>query len=260
MLIEAPELSGLKSVRHAFFTREGGVSSGIYTSLNGGLGSSDTPDNVQENRRRMAECLGVTEPNLVSLYQIHSDKVVVAETPWGAPRPQADAMVTKVPGIALGISTADCGPVLFVDPHHGVIGAAHAGWKGAIGGILEATIAEMEKLGAERRTITAVLGPCISQKNYEVGSEFRDRFIEKTAENSRYFNRSSKDGYFLFDLKGYIAGRMVVAEIGNFHDLGLCTYADEQRFFSFRRATHRQEPDYGRQISAICLTDASVSK
>jgi len=253
MFIEAPELSSLATIRHAFFTRRGGASRGIYSSLNGGLGSGDDPANVLENRRRMSEILGVEEPMLVSLYQIHSPTVIVVEKPWSSPRPQADAMVSRVPGIALGISTADCGPVLFADPVNGVIGAAHAGWKGAIGGVLEATIAEMEKLGAVREAIVAVLGPTISQSAYEVGPEFADKFRNDDRANDRFFKESGKPGHFLFDLPGYIAKRMAGAGIGGFSDIGCCTYGDEEKFYSYRRATHRNEPDYGRLISAIRL-------
>jgi len=255
MFIEAPELASYPNLRHAFFTRQGGVSEGIYAGLNGGLGSSDDPMRVAENRRRMAEDLGVSPESLVSLHQVHSAKAVVVEQPWPREaRPQADGMATRVPGLALGISTADCGPVLFADPHAGVVGAAHAGWRGALTGVLESTIDAMESLGARRQSIIAVLGPTISQAAYEVGAEFIVRFREESPENERFFRPSDKPGHFMFDLPGYIAARMARTGIGEFADLGHCTYSDEGRFFSFRRATHRGEPDYGRLISAIRLT------
>jgi len=253
MKIEAPALSQLAGVRHAFFTREGGVSTGIYKSLNGGLGSSDDPQHIVENRRRMAERIGVSSEALLSLYQIHSAEVVVAERPWTGERPRADAMVTRVPGLALGISTADCGPLLFADGEAGVVGAAHAGWKGALSGILEATLASMEGLGARRERTRIVLGPTIGPQAYEVGPEFVARFRNADPENDRFF-QSGHEGHAFFDLPAYIAMRARTAGVGAFVDLALCTYSDEQRFFSYRRATHRGEPDYGRLIAAIALT------
>ncbi|MGO4705491.1 peptidoglycan editing factor PgeF [Microvirga sp. 2MCAF38] len=253
MFIEAPELASYSNIKHAFFTRQGGVSQGIYTSLNGGLGSSDEPSNIAENRRRMTVDLDVASDALLSLYQIHSADVVVADGPWTGERPKADAMVTKVPGIALGISTADCGPVLFCDPEASVIGAAHAGWKGALTGVLEATIGAMENLGARREHIVAVLGPTISQAAYEVGADFVERFAEMDSDNRRFFIPSIREGHAQFDLPAYIGSRLGAAGIGEFADLGLCTYSDEERFYSYRRTTHRKEPDYGRLISAITL-------
>ncbi|WP_112662688.1 peptidoglycan editing factor PgeF [Microvirga flavescens] len=252
MFIEAPELASYPNIKHAFFTRQGGVSQGIYASLNGGLGSSDDPANIAENRRRMAADLDVGSA-LLSLYQVHSADVVTVEGPWTGERPKADAMVTNVPGLALGISTADCGPVLFCDPETGVIGAAHAGWKGALTGVLEATIGAMENLGADRESIVAVLGPTISQAAYEVGADFVERFAEHDADNRRFFVPSIREGHAQFDLPAYIGARLEAAGIGEFADLGLCTYSDEGRFYSYRRTTHRKEPDYGRLISAITL-------
>jgi YfiH family protein len=255
MFIEAPELSSHSSVRHAFFTREGGVSQGIYASLNGGIGSSDDPACIAENRRRMTEQLALAPTSLVSLYQIHSATAVFVEEPWSAQnRPRADAMATRVPGLALGISTADCGPLLFADPENGVVGAAHAGWKGAFTGVVEATVAAMEELGAERSGIVAVLGPTIGPDAYEVGPEFSRNFVEEDAANERFFRPSGREGHALFDLPAYIAVRVERAGIGEFADLRLCTYSDETRFFSYRRATHRGEQDYGRLIAAIALT------
>jgi purine-nucleoside/S-methyl-5'-thioadenosine phosphorylase / adenosine deaminase len=255
MYVEAPALAALPRIRHAFFTREGGVSGGIYASLNGGIGSSDSQDHVRENRARMARHLGVEPDALASLYQVHSPDVVVVERAWGAgERPKADAMVTNRPRLALGISTADCGPVLFADPEAGVIGAAHAGWRGAFTGILEATLEAMERLGARRERIVAALGAMISAEAYEVGPEFVARFTESAPDNARYFAPSGREGHALFDLPAFIADRMRAAGVRYFEDLGLCTYADEARFYSYRRTTHRGEPDYGRLISAIALT------
>jgi YfiH family protein len=253
-MIHAPSLSALPNVRHAFFTREGGVSHGIYASLNGGLGSRDAAENVQENRSRMAAALGVAPARFLTCYQIHSPNVVVADTPWARDAtPEADAIVTREVGLAIGVLTADCGPVLFADAEAGVIGAAHSGWKGALGGVLEATIEAMEKLGAKRGSIRAALGPLIRQDNYEVGPEFVARYTAEDPDNARYFRPSQKPDHAMFDLPSYIAARMARAGVG-FEDLALCTYADPQRFFSYRRTTHRAEPDYGRHVNAIVLT------
>jgi YfiH family protein len=254
MFIQAPALSSQSNIHHAFFTREGGVSKGIYASLNGGVGSSDDPEKVQENRRRMAEALSVAPDALISVYQVHSPDAVVVEGPWATERPKADAMVTSVPGLALGVTTADCGPVLFADAQARVIGAAHAGWRGAVTGVLESTIAAMERLGAKRENIIAVLGPTISQKAYEVGPDFIERFSKEAPGHERFLKEAERHAHAMFDLPGFIGARLGAAGIGAFTDLGLCTYSDEERFFSYRRTTHRQEPDYGRLISAIALT------
>lgn len=254
MFITAPTLASLSPIRHAFFTRQNGVSDGLYASLNGGLGSSDDPASVQENRRRMAEELRVASDALISVHQVHSPDAVLVEGPWTGERPRADAMATRVPGIALGITTADCGPVLFADPEAGVIGAAHAGWRGAATGVLESTVEAMERLGARRSRIVAVLGPTISQAAYEVGPDFIARFAVENPGNERFFRSGEKPGHAMFDLPGFIGRRLEAAGIGEFTDLGLCTYCDEERFFSYRRTTHRSEPDYGRLISAIALT------
>ncbi len=255
MLIESPQLSSLPGIRHAFFTREGGVSTGLYASLNGGLGSSDEPGRVAENRRRMTDHLGLPSDALVSVYQVHSPEAVVVERPWSRnERPRADAMVTRVPGLALGITTADCGPVLFADAEARIVGAAHAGWRGALGGVLEATLAAMERLGAERSRTVAVLGPMIRQDAYEVGPELVDQFRKADRGNERFFRPAGRDGHALFDLPGYLRARLAAAGVGEVADLGLCTYTDEGRFYSYRRATHRGESDYGRLISAIALT------
>ncbi|HEY0235594.1 MAG TPA: peptidoglycan editing factor PgeF [Afipia sp.] len=253
MKITSSTLSALPGVRHAFFTREGGVSEGIYQSLNGGLGSKDNPAHVAENRRRMAQALDVAPSHFLTVFQVHSADVAVATQPWdAASRPRADAMVTNTPGVALGVTTADCGPILFADPHARVIGAAHAGWKGALGGVLEATIAAMEKLGAKSDNIIAVIGPLIRQQSYEVGPEFVARFKEADAANAHFFIPSSREDHAMFDLAGYIHARLKRAGIATLGDIGLCTYADP-RFFSYRRSVHRAEPDYGRNIHAIVL-------
>jgi polyphenol oxidase len=254
MFIEAPELASYPNLHHAFFTRRGGVSEGVYASLNGGLGSSDDPARVAENRRRMTEELGLAPEALISVHQVHSADAVIVEGPWTGERPRADGMATAVPGMALGITTADCGPVLFADPHVGVIGAAHAGWRGAASGILEATIEAMERLGARRHKIVAVLGPTISQAAYEVGPEFVATLTGLDPDNERFFRPGERSDHAMFDLPGYIGMRLEAAGVGEFANLGLCTYSDEERFFSYRRTTHRGEPDYGRLISAIAFT------
>jgi YfiH family protein len=239
------------TIVHGFFGRTGGVSSGIYASLNCGPGSGDEPTAIGQNRDRVAKRLGA---QLVTLYQIHSDKAVAVTAPWGDDRPQADAMATAAPGVALGILTADCAPVLFADRHAGVIGAAHAGWKGALGGVIESVLAAMEKLGADRDRIVAAIGPCIAQNNYEVGAEFRDRFADIDSANDRFFIPSDKPDHFRFALEGYVVHRLTAAGISSIEPLHADTYAREADFFSFRRTTHRREPNYGRQISAIALT------
>jgi len=251
---EATSLAALAGIRHAFFTREGGVSGGIYATLNAGVGSKDNQEHVAENRARMATALGVTPDALLTPYQIHSAGVVVAETPWTpATRPRADAVVTRTPGLAIGVSTADCGPVLLADPDARVIGAAHAGWRGAFAGVTDAAIAIMETLGARRERIVAAVGPLIRQANYEVGAELLENFRMADADNMRFFQPSAQPGHFMFDLPGYVAARLARAGIGAIEDLGACTYADPQHFFSYRRATHRGEPDYGRHVNAIVL-------
>ena len=255
-MLQAASLSTLARIRHAFFTRSGGVSQGVYASLNGGVGSNDAPAKVAENRARMAAALGVKPDHLLTAYQIHSPDVVVADKPWTLEnRPRADAIVTRTPRLAIGVSTADCGPLLLADAEAGVIGAAHAGWRGALTGVIEAAIAAMETLGAERSRIVAALGPTIRQPNYEVGPEFVARFLAADADNSRFFAASERAGHAMFDLAGYIADRVQRAGIVNFEDLGLCNYAEPERFFSYRRTTKQGEPDYGRHINAIALAD-----
>jgi polyphenol oxidase len=253
-MLRAASLAALRQVRHAFFARGGGVSGGLYASLNGGAGSDDAPAAVAENRARMAAALGVAPHCLVTAYQVHSPDAVVVDRPWTAQeRPRADAIVTRTPGLAVGVTTADCGPVLLADEAAGVVGAAHAGWRGAATGVLEATIAAMERCGARRERIVAALGPMIRQPNYEVGPEFVARFEADDPANARFFRPSPRPDHGLFDLPGYIAARLAAAGIGAIEDLGPCTYGDETRFFSYRRSVHRREPDYGRHISAIAL-------
>ena len=255
MKIEAASLS-LIGIRHAFFTRAGGVSGGLYESLNGGTGSRDDAGNVAQNRARMAAALGVEPGRLLTAYQIHSPTVVVAETPWSHDdRPRADAIVTRLRALAIGVTTADCGPVLLADPQAGVIGAAHAGWRGALAGVIEATVAAMEELGAARRQIRAAIGPMIRHSNYEVGADLIARFAAEDRASSRFFAPASRDGHALFDLAGYVAARLERAGVGHIEDVGLCTYAEAERFFSYRRATHRAEADYGRHVNAIALAD-----
>ncbi|MGO9398786.1 MAG: peptidoglycan editing factor PgeF [Xanthobacteraceae bacterium] len=255
MIIHAETLK-IAGIRHAFFTREGGVSGGLYSSLNGGVGSRDHAGHIAENRARMAAALDVEPHCFLTAYQVHSPEVAVAETPWPVEaRPRADAIVTRTVGLAIGVTTADCGPVLFADPAARVVGAAHAGWRGALSGVVEATVAAMERLGATRGRIRAVLGPMIRQGNYEVGPDFIGRFAAEDAGSADFFRPAAREGHALFDLAGYIAARLNRAGVQQIEDLGFCTYAEPARFFSFRRTTHRAEPDYGRHVNAIALAD-----
>jgi YfiH family protein len=253
MKLESPLLSAVPGLRHAFFSRQGGVSNGVYTTLNGGIGSNDDPANVNENRRRMAEQIGVTPERLLTAYQVHSPEVVVASGAWDMEsRPRADAIVTRAQGLAIGITAADCGPILLVEPNARVIGAAHAGWKGALTGIVESAVDAMEKLGAERSAIVAAIGPLIRQQSYEVGSEFVERFIETDAESALFFLPAARERHAMFDLAGFIRRRLENAGVLLIDDIGIDTYSDE-RFFSYRRSVHRGEADYGRHIHAIAL-------
>ena len=249
-ILRAGNLSGHAGIAHGFFGRGGGVSHGIYASLNCGLGSRDDIAHVVENRRRVQSALGAAA--ISTLYQVHSAKAVIVDQPWTT-GPEADAMATTTKGIALAILSADCAPVLFADSEAGVIGAAHAGWKGALGGIVESAISAMEQLGAQRARIAAAIGPCISQANYEVDDAFRERFAEADAANARFFAVGSRAGHHQFDLEGFVADRLSRAGVDNVSRLSRCTYANEAEFYSFRRATHRREKDYGREISAIVL-------
>ncbi|WP_018183716.1 peptidoglycan editing factor PgeF [Kaistia granuli] len=254
MKITADALSALPGIRHGFFTRRGGVSDGIYASLNCGVGSADERAHVLENRARVTAELGVPPGQLATPYQVHSPDVVIVDKIWPTgDGPKADAVVTNRSGIAIGVGTADCGPVLFADGEAGVVGAAHAGWKGAFTGVLEATVAAMESLGARRERIVAVLGPTISKSAYEVGPEFRARFLEAGESNAAYFTPSPRADHHQFDLPAYIGMRLRTAGLGTVGDLALCTYADPDRFFSYRRTTHAGEPDYGRLLHAISI-------
>ncbi|MBY6240932.1 polyphenol oxidase family protein [Methylosinus sp. Sm6] len=244
----------LPGVAHAFFTRAGGVSDGVYASLNGGVGSRDDPVRVGENRARMARRLGVAAERLLVPYQIHSNEALYVAEPWqDEARPRCDGLVTDVVGLALGVTGADCGMLLFVDARAGVIGACHAGWKGAIFGMIEATLAAMERRGARRADIHVALGPAIARESYEVGPEFVERFRAEDPAHAGFFAPSTREGHCLFDLPGFIATRVTRAEVASFVDLRIDTYANETRCFSYRRSVHRVEPDYGRLVSAIAL-------
>lgn len=255
MLIQSPALAALRRVRHAFFTREGGVSEGVYASLNGGLGSNDDAVHVAENRKRMTAALEVAEGAFAVAFQVHSPDAVVATHPWTREgRPRADAVVTATPGLAVGVTVADCGPVLLADESAGVVGAVHAGWRGALDGVIESGIAAMEKLGAVRPRIVAAIGPLIRKESYEVGPEFVARFRADDPGNRCYFSVAEQPGHAMFDLPGYIARKLLIARVGTIQDLGLDTYSDETHFFSYRRSLHHKEADYGRMVAAIALT------
>lgn len=252
--IEADCLLDCAGIRHGFFTREGGVSAGLYESLNCGLGSRDEAAAVLENRARVARHLGAASHEVVTLYQVHTAIALVVDTL--VPRdslPKADAIVTKTPGLAIGALAADCAPVLLADPEARVIGAAHAGWRGAVAGVVEAAITTMISVGAARHRIVAAVGPCINQADYEVGPEFETELLGLDPANARYF-KGCVGARPHFDLPGYVAGRLAAAHIGTVEISAPCTYANESKFFSYRRSQHRSEADYGRQISAILLT------
>ncbi|MFD1329560.1 peptidoglycan editing factor PgeF [Mycoplana ramosa] len=240
------------SVLHGFFTRRGGVSDGIYAGLNVGLGSADDRERVIENRARVGQWFGAIPDRLATVHQVHSPDVVTVDENFSGERPTADALVTATPGLVIGVLTADCGPVLFADPDAGVIGAAHAGWKGALAGVLENTVAAMEKLGASRSRIVAGLGPSISRRHYEVGPEFVERFLGTNPAYAEFFSPSERQGHAMFDLPGLTLKRLAEAGI-EAENLDICTYPAEADYFSYRRTVHRKEPDYGRQISAIML-------
>ncbi len=247
-ILTSPLLDG---VRHGFFSRRGGASSGIFAGLNCGGGSSDQSAIVEMNRSRVAEAMGVGLPHLVTVHQTHSADAVAVDGPLGE-KPRADGIVTATPGVALAVLTADCQPVLMADRDAGVIGAAHAGWRGAVDGVLEATLGAMESLGARRDRIHAVIGPTISQANYEVGEEFFDRFMAEDPANGRFFIHGA-GGKFLFDLPSYGLMRLRAAGVAEAEWIGHCTYGDADRFFSYRRSVHQGEADYGRLISVIRL-------
>lgn len=251
--VETIRSAALVGVAHGFLGRRGGVSRGIVAGLNVGLGADDDDAAVAENRRRAVEAV-LPGARLATVYQVHSPDAVLVDEPWPEDaRPRADAMVTDRPGILLGIVTADCAPVLFADAEAGVIGAAHAGWRGAHGGVVEATLDLMEQLGARRDRVAAAIGPAIAQASYEVDAPFRAHFEQTDA----HLFGAGREGHWQFDLEGYVAQRLVRAGVSRIDPLGLDTYTDEARFFSYRRATHRGEPNYGRQISLIGLLAAS---
>jgi YfiH family protein len=250
--VEVIQASALEGVAHGFLGRRGGVSAGIHAGLNVGWGSDDERAAIAGNRARAVEAV-LPGATLVTVHQVHSADVVTVTAPWGDDaRPRADALVTDRPGLLLGVLTADCAPVLLADAAAGVIGAAHAGWKGALAGVSDATNATMEALGALRERIAAAVGPCIAQASYEVDDDFEARFVVADTFNARFF-RMGREGHAWFDLEGYVAARLATAGVGTVEKLGLDTYADKSRFFSYRRATHRGEPGYGRQIALIGL-------
>lgn len=250
--VQGRMLAAQRGVAHGFFGRQGGVSEGLYASLNTGFGSDDRAEAVGENRRRIAAALDVAPENLITAHQIHSADVVVVDAPPTNP-PHGDALVTRTPGLLLGVLAADCGPVLLADAQAGVIGAAHAGWKGALAGVTDAAIAAMTELGARPAAITAAIGPCISQAEYEVGPEFIARFCEADPNNARFFHHGRGDRSH-FDLKGYLAARLMAAGVTRIDVLGDCTCAQDTAYFSNRRRTRRGEPDYGRNLSVIALS------
>jgi polyphenol oxidase len=246
---------GSGAIRHAFFTRQGGVSKGVYASLNCGFGSGDDPADVARNRAIAADTLGLAAERLITCHQIHSPTVLTVEQPWRREEaPRADGMVTRRPGIALGVLAADCAPVLFADANAGIIGAAHGGWRGALTGVMEATVAAMTALGAERARIHAGIGPCIGPDSYEVGPEFPGRFAEIDVASDAFFVLATRPGHFRFDLPGYIAHRLARIGLGAVADVGCDTLADPARFFSYRRACLAGERDYGRALAAIALS------
>ena len=252
MLTSGP-LNSLEGIRHGFFTREGGVSEGLYASLNCGLGSGDDPARVTENRARVATAIDVSASSLVTCYQVHSPDVVAVDTPWApGTGPKVDAMVSQTPGVALGILTADCAPVLFADSEGRVIGAAHAGWRGALTGVLAATVKAMAVLGARSERIVAAIGPCIAQRSYEVGPEFPAPFVAADSANERFFAPAATPGKFHFDLRGFVRSELEKTGLRRVYELPHDT-CREERFFSYRRACLRGEKDYGRALSAITL-------
>lgn len=252
--ITAANLASIAGIRHGFFTRPGGASEGIYAGLNCGLGSSDDSARVLENRRRVSDHLGGKHSAVVTLYQEHGTTALAINAPADRNNlPKADAVVTGVPGLVIGVLTADCGPLLFADPEAKIVAAAHAGWRGAVGGIVESTLAEMERIGAKRSRIAAALGPCISQTAYEVGGEFEDGVVARDPSAGRFFAKTSANAKPHFDLPGYILDRLQKAGVANIVNEARCTHANESLFFSYRRTTQRKEPDYGRQISAIVV-------
>ena len=252
--LSASGLDGLDGVRHGFFTLRGGVSGGIHRGLNCGFGSDDDAGAVAENRRRVAAAIGA-ETGPLTVHQVHGTTVARAEGPWpDGVSPRADALVSTRPDIALGVLAADCAPVLLADASAGIVAAAHAGWKGALAGVTDAALAAMVDLGARPERVLAAVGPCIAQASYEVGPELRATFLGQAAGNAAFFHPGEREGHHHFDLQGYVAGRLAGAGIGAVARIARDTYAEEDLFFSYRRATHQGESDYGRAISVIMLT------
>jgi YfiH family protein len=254
-VLTAARLSSLRRVRHGFFTRQGGVSQGLYESLNCGLGSRDDTILVAENRARVARALSSGQERVSTLHQVHSATALLVDRPIDErPLPRADALVTRTPGVVIGALAADCTPVLFADGEAGIVAAAHAGWRGALAGVVEATIACMMEAGAQRTSIHAAIGPCINQRSYEVGPEFQEEFLNTDAGSAAFFTQAASDARPRFDLPGYIEGRLARAGLASVERQSPCTYENESLFFSYRRSQHRKEADYGRQISAIVLS------
>ncbi|MEE2996577.1 MAG: peptidoglycan editing factor PgeF [Pseudomonadota bacterium] len=256
-MIESHLFTDAPVMRHGFFTRDGGVSDGVYGSLNCGAGSSDRHENVGENKRRAVARLGIAADRLITLNQVHSANVITVKVPSEiiAKCPEADGMVTDYPGVALGILTADCAPVLLADIRAKVIGAAHAGWRGALRGVIENTVSAMEKLGAQRENISACVGPCIAQESYQVGPDFPDPFIEADPKAAMYFIPDAEPGKYRFDLRGFVLSRIGATGVTTYDTIDIDTYARDDLFFSYRRACHRGEHDYGRGLSAITLQE-----
>ncbi|GEO81463.1 peptidoglycan editing factor PgeF [Pararhodospirillum oryzae] len=253
-MITVSSLNALTNIRHGFFTRSRGVSTGDFASLNCGFGAGDADENVRRNRERALAEIEMPPEALVTVTQRHTDQVVSVTQPWGAePPPVADALVTATPRLVLGVLTADCAPVLMADPKARVVAAAHAGWRGALGGVLDNTVTAMEALGAHRRDILVGIGPCIAQRSYEVGPEFPAPFLAEDESNQMFFASARREGHYLFDLPGYVAKRLVRVGVTEVMPTPCDTFREESRFFSYRRATHQGRPTYGRLLSVIVL-------
>jgi len=251
-MIKAPVVASIEGVSHGFFTRQGGHSRGIYASLNTGLGADEDREIVLKNRQMVADALGADQ--VITPYQYHSALALVVDEAWDwQSPPKADGLVTRQKGLAIAVNTADCTPVIFADINGDIVGIAHAGWKGTVGGVLEATLAAMQSLGAKPENIVAAIGPTISQGNYEVGPEFVEQFVADNPDSAKFFVASERSGHAMFDLPGCVEDRLGRCHLKQIENLALCTYGDEEQFFSYRRMTHRGEPDYGRQMSAVCL-------
>ena len=250
MTLDVIEADDLARGKHGFFTRRGGVSTGIYASLNCGAGSNDTQQDVTSNRAKVAEYFGADPAQFLSVHQVHSAAAITVSGPFSSEKPRCDGMATATPGVVLGALSADCAPILFEDRAAGVVGAAHAGWRGALAGVAEATVDQMVSLGADRTRIHAAVGPCLSQRNYEVGPEFFDEFLTEDDGFTQYFAGGNGDR-MQFDLPRFVVDRVRAAGVANVHWTGHCTYADPDRFFSYRRGCHENLPDYGRLVAAI---------